>query len=225
VKDSSRIDPDTFIRAVQPLLARRDVSGLCSLIKTRWSCEQVRSLLHSDTAELLDAKKVALLALSFVGTARTIGDIAQELKHPDRCVNEMAEHALWSVWFRCGTEESNHELARGVQALERRDFEHAIKHFDRAIEVSPEFAEPYNQRAIARYLTEEYAASIGDCELAVQRMPSHFGALAGMGHCYAHLGRSREAIDCYERALAVNPHLDCVKQTIEHLRRQPSEEC
>ena len=38
VKESPRIDPDTFIRAVQPLLARQDVNGLCSLIKTRWSC-------------------------------------------------------------------------------------------------------------------------------------------------------------------------------------------
>ena len=218
MKDPERIDPDAFIRAVQPLLARRDVSGLCSLIKGRWSCDQVRSLLHSDHPELLDAKKIALLALSFVGTARTINDVAQELKHPDRTVNEMAEHALWSVWFRCGSEPSNHELARGVQAVERREFEHAIQHFDRAIEISPDFAEPYNQRAIARYLMEEYAPSIADCERAVERMPCHFGALAGMGHCYAHLGRPREAIECYERALAVNPHLDCLRQSIDHLR-------
>jgi tetratricopeptide (TPR) repeat protein len=135
-------------------------------------------------------------------------------------VNEMAEHALWSVWFRGGTPQANHELARGAQAIERRAFDHAIQHFSRAIEMCPDFAEPYNQRALANYLREHYEASVGDCEKAVERMPCHFGALAGLGHCYAHLGKPREAIDAYERALAVNPHLECIHQTIEQLRLQ-----
>ena len=144
--------------------------------------------------------------------------MAVELRHADPMVNEMAEHALWSVWFRSGTPQANHELARGAQAIERRDFDHATKHFTRAIELSPDFAEPYNQRALANYLRERYEASVKDCEQAVERMPCHFGALAGLGHCHAHLGNAREAIEAYERALQVNPHLECIRQTIEHLR-------
>jgi hypothetical protein len=215
VTEPPAIDPQQFIRAVQPLLERRDVCGLHTLLKSRWSCDQLRTLLHSDH---LDAKKVGLLCLSMIGTECSIGDVAVELKHPDKMVNEMAEHALWSVWFRIGTPAANHELMRGAQALERKDFRHAITHFDRAIEQCPTFAEPYNQRAIAHYLLEAYEPSIADCERAVERMPCHFGALAGMGHCYAHLGRAREAVEAYERALAVNPHLECVRQTVEELK-------
>jgi tetratricopeptide (TPR) repeat protein len=215
VTEADKIDPDDFIEAVQPLLERKDVAGLCSLIKSRWTCDQLRSLLHGDH---LDAKKVALLATSFIGTCKTIPQIAVELKHPDRCVNEMAEHALWSVWLRCGSEPANHELARGVRALEAGELACAQRHFGRAIELCPTFAEAYNQRAIARYLAEEFEPSIADCERAVELMPCHFGALAGMGHCYAHLGDVRRAIECYRRALVVNPHLECVRQAIEHLK-------
>ena len=211
------IDPQQFIRAVTPLLEQRDVCGLHGLLKSRWTCDQLRTLLHSDHPAHLDAKKVGLLCLAMIGTECTIHDVAVELKHPDKVVNEMAEHALWLIWFRMGTPQANHELMRGVQALERRDIPHAITHFNRAIEQCPTFAEPYNQRAIARYELEEYEPSIADCRCAVELMPCHFGALAGMGHCYAHLGKPREAVAAYERALAVNPHLECVRQTVREL--------
>lgn len=215
--ESSIIDPQQFIRAVQPLLERRDVTGLHSLLKSRWSCDQLRTLLHSDH---LDAKKVGLLCLSMIGTECSINDVAVELKHSDRVVNEMAEHALWSIWFRMGTPTANHELMRGAQALGRKDIPHAITHFNRAIEQLPTFAEPYNQRATARYLQEEYEPSITDCQRAIELMPCHFGALAGMGHCYAHLGKPRQAIEAYERALEANPHLDCVRQTVRELKNR-----
>jgi tetratricopeptide (TPR) repeat protein len=86
--------------------------------------------------------------------------------------------------------------------------------------LDPAFAEPHNQRAIGRYLQERYAESIEDCQEAVKRMTCHFGAWAGMGHCHAHLGRPREAIAAYEQALAVNPHLCCIREAVQELRRR-----
>jgi tetratricopeptide (TPR) repeat protein len=210
------INPDCFIRLVHPRLERQDLPGLLTLLKTKWSYEQIRSLLRSDHT---DARKVALLALGLVAPSCCIPELAHHLKDADKMVNEMAEHALWSVWFRAGNDRANHELARGAQAMERRNFEHAIEHFDRAIEACPTFAEAYNQRALANYLMERYEQSIPDCERAVELMPCHFGALAGLGHSFAHLGRNREAVEAYEQALEVNPHLECIRQTVEHLKQ------
>ena len=213
--ESAEIDPNEFIRAVQPLLERNDVNGLPKLLHSRWTCDQLRTLLHSDH---LDAKKVSLLAIGMVGDPRVVPELAVELRHPDKLVNELAEHALWMVWFRSGTPQANHELARGAQAIERREFDHAIKYFDRAIADCPNFAEAYNQRAIANYLRERFEESIADCRKAVDFMPYHFGALAGMGHCQAHLGLVAEALESYQRALEVNPHLECVRETVTHLK-------
>ena len=135
----------------------------------------------------------------------------------------MAEHALWSIWFRCGSsEEANRELCRGTKALNHRDFDKAISHFTRATEIDPNFAEAYNQRAIAKYLQERYDESIQDCLRTVELMPCHFGAWAGLGHCHAHEGHLQEAVDSYDRALKINPHMECVGQMIRELRQKLS---
>jgi tetratricopeptide (TPR) repeat protein len=211
------IDPDRFVSSVQPLLEKRDVPGLCRLLEENWTCEQIEALVNS---EHTDAKKVALLAVGLVGDEECLPKLARQLRESNCPVTyELAEHAMWSIWLRLGkTPEANHQVARGAQALEREDFEHAISHFTRAIELDPDFAEAYNQRAIAQFLLERYEPSIADCERTVQRMPIHFGALAGMGHCYAHLGQTEKAIEAYERALAVHPHLDHVRQAVSELR-------
>jgi tetratricopeptide (TPR) repeat protein len=101
-----------------------------------------------------------------------------------------------------------------------RKIDLAIEHFDQAIAIDPQFAEPYNQRAIARFLKEEFEESIADYRKAVRLMPCHFGALAGMGHSFLHLGQLEHALQNYERAIAINPHLSCISQTIAEIHRR-----
>ena len=209
------IDPEQFVASVTPLLACQDLGALVSLLKSNWTHAQITSLFQCPNA---DARKVSAFAFGLVGLTCCVHKLAPMLKDPDPMVHQMAEHALWSLWFRGGTPEANHEVCRGTKALNRRDFEHALTHFNRAIDLDPTFAEAYNQRAIVHYLLERYPESVDDCHRAVSRMPCHFGAWAGMGHCYAHLGKHDEAIRSYEKALEINPRLEGVRQGIESLR-------
>jgi tetratricopeptide (TPR) repeat protein len=209
-----------FVASVKPLIEASDLEGLFSHLRCNWTADQITSLLSCRDA---DARKVALLALSLVGRRCCIPALAERLRDRDSMTNQMAEHALWSIWFRCGTSPANSELAQGAQCLTKRDFQRAMEHFNRAVELCPDFAEAYNQRAIAWYLLEEYDRSARDCQRAVELMPCHFGAWAGLGHCHAHRGQIVEAIKSYQRALQVNPHLDGIAQAVaelrEHLRR------
>jgi tetratricopeptide (TPR) repeat protein len=211
------IDPGNFVAAVTPALKRNDLQGLHDLLVEKWTAEQIIALLASPHQ---DARKVAALCLSLVGCPQCLKPIAEQLKDPDPMVNQMAEHAMWCIWMRGGTKEANHQVCRGVQAIERKDFPHAIEHFDRAIQICPTFSEAYNQRAIAKFLMEDFRPSIDDCRKTVELMPIHFGAWAGMGHCHAHLGEFEEAVETYEKALSINPHLTCVQQTIHELKRR-----
>ncbi|HZZ44349.1 MAG TPA: tetratricopeptide repeat protein [Tepidisphaeraceae bacterium] len=192
--------------------------GLLALLKATWTPEQIVSLLG---CEVCDARKVAALALALVGGKCCVPPLVEQLKDSDRMVNEMAEHALWSIWLRGSDKpQANHEVARGSQALDRREFECAIRCFDRAIELDGGFAEAYNQRAIANYLQEKYEESAGDCRRTVERMPGHFGAWAGLGHSLAHVGKLAEALEAYRVALKINPHLSCVREMVEELERK-----
>lgn len=219
---SDPIDPAEFIATVQPVLEAQDPAALLVLLKSRWRKEQIQSLLSSDNC---DARKVAALALALVGTKCCVKSLAAQLQHPDPMVNQMAEHALWSIWFRSGSScEANHELCRGTQALNRQQHDQAISSFSHALELDPTFAEAYNQRAIVKYLQERYDECLEDCRRAVDLMPCHFGAWAGMGHCHAHEGRFADALDCYRKALAINPHLTGIPQVIRELNKKLQQE-
>jgi len=159
------IDPAEFVASVQPLLEAQDPAALLELLHSRWSSEQITRLLSTASC---DVRKVAALALALVGQPCCLKDLAAQLRHPDPMVNQMVEHALWSIWFRCGTPEANHELCLGTRALNHKECDAATRHFSRAIEIDPGFAEAYNQRAIVKYLRERYDESLEDCVHTVE---------------------------------------------------------
>jgi tetratricopeptide (TPR) repeat protein len=206
------------MQTVQPLLEAQDLSGLCDALKSHWSCEQIIELLSSVDPSAYDARKVAILAIGMVGPTCAAPEIATLLRDCDNVVNQLAEHALWAIWFRAGSQEANHLLADGVEFMSAGDFSKALEHFNQAIHVDPDFAEAYNQRAIVYYLTEQYEKSAADCRRTIRRMVCHFGAWSGLGHCLAHLKRIPESIEAYEKALCINPHLACIRETVQALK-------
>jgi tetratricopeptide (TPR) repeat protein len=209
------IEPQAFVSVVRPLLESNDTHGLIQTLRLRWNCGQIARLLaHSDS----DAKKVALVCLGMVGDRSCIETVAPQLADADPTINQMAEHALWSIWFRIGSPAANDQLCKGARLLNYRRLGAAVECFDNAIAADPNFAEAYNQRSIARFLRDEYEASIGDCRKAVRLMPCHFGAWAGMGHSFLHLCQLDHALRAYERALQINPHMTCVSQTAAEIR-------
>ena len=213
VEAAAELDARQFVHDVEPLLARQDIGGLIRLL-ARYDCQQICALLSSPQD---DARKVAALALALVGQEQAVPALAEHLRDADPMVNQMAEHALWSIWFRGGTREANDHLIRGSECLNSRDLDEAFEHFSAAIKLCPTFAEAYNQRATVHYLQERFEESLHDCRKAVELMPCHFGAWAGMGHCHAHRGELKAALSCYRRALAINTHLQCVGEMIHEL--------
>ena len=136
------------------------------------------------------------------------------LRGPDPVLAARAEAALWEIWCRSGIPEVDRLLRQGVEAMERRELEDAIALFGRIIERAPDFAEGWNKRATARYVAEDYAGAVADCEETLARNPSHFGALSGQGLCHMALGQFREAAALFRRALAVHPHLTSANQNL-----------
>ena len=65
-----------------------------------------------------------------------------------------------------------------------------------------------------RYLADDYAGSIADCEATIARNPNHFGALSGQGLCHLARNEPRQAAQLFRRALAVHPHLEPVRRNL-----------
>jgi tetratricopeptide (TPR) repeat protein len=129
------------------------------------------------------------------------------LRGDDPALAARAESTLWEIWCRSGNPDVDRLLREGIAAMERRELEEAVALFTRIIERAPEFAEGWNKRATARYVAEDYAGAVADCEETLARNPHHFGALSGQGLCHMALGQFREAAALFRRALGVHPHL------------------
>jgi tetratricopeptide (TPR) repeat protein len=129
------------------------------------------------------------------------------LRGPDPVLAARAEAALWEIWCRSGIPEVDRLLRQGIEAMERRELAEAVALFSRIIARAPDFAEGWNKRATARYVAEDYAGAVADCEETLARNRHHFGALSGQGLCHMALGQFREAATLFRRALTVHPHL------------------
>jgi tetratricopeptide (TPR) repeat protein len=164
--------------------------------------------------EIAPTRRAATYTLGVISDAQAVQPLVESLQHEDPGLRSNAEQALWAIWFRSGNESVDAMLKRAQDTLKKEQYEDAIEKLTAVIQVAPKFAEGYNQRAIAYFMQEEWEKSIDDCEQAIALNPYHFGAFAGLGHCYLRLGHLRQAIDAYQRALEVNPNLYAIAHTI-----------
>jgi tetratricopeptide (TPR) repeat protein len=210
------INPEEFISTLEPSLSEGRVEEALHHVRARWTAPQIVSLLQDKTP---DVRKVAALALSLVGTRDSVLPLAVALHDADPMVAQVAEHALWSVWFRLGKPHAICLVKCGNHHLHHGNYVCAIEKFSQAIFEDPQFAEAYNQRAIANYLCERFDDSIADGATALDLIPQHFGAMSGMGHCYAHLGDWHQARHCYRLALAIHPRLEGIQTSLDQIEQ------
>ena len=208
------IDADEFMSVVVPLLEKEDPRALAQTVSLRWRPRQLCSLLQHEN---VDVRKVAAVTLGFVGDRNVAGYLTRSLRDQDACVNQMAEHGLWSIWFRSGNSQAAMPFREGIALLGDEVYRDAIMKFQESIGLDPMFAEAHNQCAIAHFFLSEWTESIREAQQTVRLAPCHFGAIAGMGHCYTQLGDLQHALACYRRAIRINPRMPGVARAIDRL--------
>lgn len=129
-----------------------------------------------------------------------------------------AEQAIWEIWMESGDEQTDELIRQGAMQMQFRQYGAALSMFNAVIEAKPDFAEGWNKRATLYYLMGEYEKSIADCEKTLALEPRHFGALFGLGLLHTALNHEQKAIDAFERALMVHPHLQSAPEFIQQLR-------
>ena len=157
--------------------------------------------------------------LAQIGDQRAVPALAQALRDADALVREAAERALWNVWHRSGIPDVDARLYEGIIAMQRRAFEQATAIFTAVIEMAPNFAEGYNKRATAYYMMQDFEQSLSDCDRTIALNPVHFGALSGAGLCQLGLHNLPKALEYFERALAVNPHMLQIQRYVEDIKQ------
>jgi tetratricopeptide (TPR) repeat protein len=184
--------------------------------KPRPSREQA---LRDLTAADVETRRLATAWMGELATPADLPALFKQLRDQDDLVRALTENSIWRVWSRSGDTKVDGLFAVGVEQMNHGQAQAAIGTFTEIIRLKPEFAEGWNKRATIYFLIGDYDSSLHDCDEVVKRNPQHWGALSGYGQIYVQLDKPEQALVYFQRALAVNPNLQQVEQTIEQLKK------
>jgi tetratricopeptide (TPR) repeat protein len=197
-------------------LTDQDSAAFIKKVSGRYTCGTLERLVGEGPRAV---RRAAVLALGMLGGYESNSALGRALLDRDRGVRTLAENGMRALWCRAGNEQQRRQLSIVIRLNTSQQFDEAIVLATELIEEAPWFAEAWNQRAIACFCAGRYADSIRDCHQALEINPYHFGAVAGIGQCYLHLGNRESALESFRRALRLNPDLAGVRAQVRHLER------
>lgn len=204
-----------FVEQVRPFLERVDIEGLVQHLHQFWPPDSLKALLRCGHE---DAACMALAGLSVVGRMEDCPAIAALLHDDDGLTADLAEHALWSIWFRAGGAGTHEQVVAAVRLISQGELDAACQQMTSVLAAHPDFAEAYHQMALVHFLQGNYVRAISFCQATLLLNCWHFGAMALLGHCYAATGQLDQACLAYQRALQLHPRLQGVRQAIHQIR-------
>lgn len=131
---------------------------------------------------------------------------------------QRAESQIWLIWTDSGQEDINALMTKGIDAMNRRQFDTALDAFDEIVQLAPGFAEGWNKRATVYFLRDELDESVEDIRRTLALEPRHFGAISGMGLIFLQRGDEAAALRAFESVLQINPHARGARLRVEYLR-------
>ena len=120
------------------------------------------------------------LAQSTAEDGERLATLFTELAEPGREDWTRVEREINRIWSRSGSPAMDMLLRRGSEAMEAEDHRAAIEHLTALTDHAPDFAEGWNARATAFYVSGEYALAIADIEhraIRVDHVVTHRSAV------------------------------------------------
>lgn len=148
-------------------------------------------------------------------------DLFGELKDATSSLEaRVIETKIWKIWTENGDPRIDALMDRGTDAMSINDTDTALAAFDQVVKLDGTFAEGFNKRATVEFIRHDYGASVADIERTLKLEPRHFGALAGLGQVYLAMHKKAAALKAFQAALAIDPKLEHVQQTVDTLKQE-----
>ena len=109
-------------------------------------------------------------------------------------------------------------MAIGIRQMNLGQLRNAERIFTEIISAHPTHAEAWNKRATVRFMRGDDKGSRSDIARVIDLEPRHFGALSGLGMINMRSGDLPAALQAFEAAVRVNPHMDQAEAMIRELR-------
>lgn len=130
------------------------------------------------------------------------------------------EAQITQLWLHAGTPAVMLLMARGVRELQAKAPQDAAEDLGAVITLQPNFAEAYDQRAIARFATGDLQGAIADLQQALEHEPRDFGAFRTLEQIAESREDWKSAYAAWQRLLAIDPKTPGGEDKLKDLRRR-----
>ena len=132
---------------------------------------------------------------------------------------------IWLRWTAFDAESASDTrasslMSAGMQMMREGRLGAAEKIFTELVSTHPDHAEAWNKRATVRFMRGNDSGSRSDIARVIELEPRHFGALSGLGMINVRSGDMAGALQAFEAALRVNPHMPQAAGMVTKLRKQ-----
>ena len=153
-----------------------------------------------------------VLALTVIGCGKQADGPSethseQEKRSPIPAKANRREQEPEAVLPKRDPAQAEKEVARGIALHDREEYEKAIEHYSRAIELDSRNSLAYLYRADAYTFLDNYEKAITDYTRGIELNPLEATAYMNRGKAYTHLDKYDEAILDYRESLRLNPGL------------------
>jgi tetratricopeptide (TPR) repeat protein len=206
-----------LLELYEKYLDRQDSARFASRVSKCYTLGTLERLARHPMREI---RRAAILALGFLGDYGVNHALGCAMLDEDRNVRTLAENGIRVIWTRVGSDADRQEIDMIVRLNAAQLHREAIESATKLIERAPWFAEAWHQRAVAHFVLGQLVESIRDCHQALEINPYHFVAATSMGQTYLDLHNPVSALECFRRALRLNPDLEAVRVQVARLTRR-----
>lgn len=133
----------------------------------------------------------------------TLFERLREARHPEEAQRIAA--SIERLWLRSQSDTANLLMQRAMAMAQAQQYPLALSLFDKLVALEPNWAEAWNQRAMAKFLSGDMDGAMADINKAIKLEPRHFGALEGMGMILQQAGLKTSALEIFKKALEIYP--------------------
>lgn len=130
-----------------------------------------------------------------------------------------AESDIERIWSRSGSAAMDLLRKRGEESLDAGDIPTAIGHLTALTDHAPDFAQGWQLRAEAFYLSGQFGPAVADLARALTIEPRNYLALTQLGTILEEVGDTPRALEAFRASLKINPHQQAALDAVLRLER------
>lgn len=111
-------------------------------------------------------------------------------------------------------------MQRATVALSQKDYALAQRFLDAVVELAPDYAEGWHQRAVVHYSRNEFARALGDLRRVLALDENHYKALEGLSRMLEETGQKKGALAAHRKLMSVHPFWPDADQRLRELERE-----